>query len=99
MLQKKDLKQNTINFSKENNFFMYIKTSEYCGTNSLLVEINDVKVYYSYRTPIAVEKGGQLMISLNEWTRTTGKHLRAIDDISERVPHKILMMYLESINV
>jgi len=76
---------------------MEIKISNYCGPKSLLVEINNIKVYYSYSTPIAVEKGGQLMVCHNKWSRTTGRHLNAIDDHSERVPHKILMLYLESL--
>ena len=76
---------------------MDIKIKRYCGPNSLLVELNDIKIYYSYDTPVAVEKGGQLMVSLNEWSKTTGKHLKAIDPINERVPHKILMLYLESL--
>lgn len=40
----------------------------------------NLKVYYSYSTPVALEIDGILKVSQNQWTITTAKHLSWIDD-------------------
>ena len=39
----------------------------------------NLKVYYSYTTPVALEINGQLKVSENRWSITTGRHLTWID--------------------
>jgi len=39
----------------------------------------NLKVYYSYTTPVALEIDGQLKVSENQWSVTTGRHLTWID--------------------
>lgn len=51
-------------------------------------------VFYSYTTPVAFIKDGQLTISENVWSITTAKHLNWIEDYAgverkfHRIPHK-----------
>lgn len=48
---------------------------------------HNIKVYFSYKTVIAIEMGSNLYISDNIWSNTTGKHLNDIDpDKSKRLP-------------
>jgi hypothetical protein len=39
----------------------------------------NLKVYYSYITPVALEIDGVLKVSENQWSVTTGRHLTWID--------------------
>jgi len=39
----------------------------------------NLKVYYSYTTPVALEIDGQLKVSENQWSVTTARHLTWID--------------------
>ena len=39
----------------------------------------NLKVYYSYTTPVALEIDGVLKVSENQWSITTGRHLTWID--------------------
>jgi len=39
----------------------------------------DLRVYYSYTTPVALMIDGHLKVSQNQWSITTGKHLTWID--------------------
>jgi len=54
----------------------YLKTSKNCY---FLQEKTNLKVYYSYTTPIALEIDGVLKVSENQWSITTAKHLNWID--------------------
>lgn len=60
--------------------------------------IGDKRVYFSYETPIAFWNGSELFVSENEWSRTTGRHLNAIDggDRFNRIPHCELMSLLNN---
>ena len=55
---------------------------------------NGLVVFYSYITPVAFIKDGQLTISENVWSITTAKHLNWIEDYVGvqrkflRIPHK-----------
>ena len=40
----------------------------------------NLKVYYSYSTPVALEIDGILKVSENQWSITTAKHLSWIDN-------------------
>ena len=39
----------------------------------------NLKVFYSYTTPVALEIDGQLKVSENQWSVTTARHLTWID--------------------
>jgi len=55
----------------------YLKTTKNCY---FVQEKPNLKVYYSYTTPIALEIDGVLKVSENQWSKTTAKHLNWIDD-------------------
>lgn len=46
--------------------------------NFTVVSIGEVDYYFSYKTIIAFRKHGNLIISENIWSTTTGKHLNYI---------------------
>lgn len=49
-------------------------------SNCQFVQIGPLRVWFSYRTAIAFQVRGQnAVVSENVWSRTTGKHLAAID--------------------
>ena len=54
----------------------YLKTTKNCY---YVDEKPNLKVYYSYTTPIALEIDGVLKVSENRWSITTAKHLNWID--------------------
>ena len=56
-------------------------TQGYCpkSGNNTLVTVGDLRVYFSYSTPVAFRLDGNLVIRQNDWSTTTGKHLNAID--------------------
>ena len=48
--------------------------------NSLAFQLGDVTVYFSYETPVAFEAPGHgLVVRVNDWGPTSGKHLNWID--------------------
>lgn len=50
------------------------------GAHCLCVEVSNVTVWFSYKTPIAFQVGNQdRVVRQNDWSNTTGKHLNAID--------------------
>lgn len=49
------------------------------GTHSLMVEIGDCRIYFSYQTVIVFYDGNKMYVSENIWGNTTGKHLREIE--------------------
>ena len=55
----------------------YLKTTKNCY---FIDEKPNLRVYYSYKTPIALEIDGVLKVSQNQWSITTAKHLNWIDD-------------------
>ena len=54
----------------------YLKTTKNCY---FIDEKPNLRVYYSYTTPVALEIDGVLKVSQNQWTITTAKHLTWID--------------------
>lgn len=54
----------------------YLKTSKNCY---FVQEKPNLRVYYSYTTPVALEIDGVLKVSENQWSITTAKHLTWID--------------------
>ena len=62
------------------------KSSNY-GVNTLLVDLGNLKLWYSYRTIVAFQDCTKPLsrhnplpiVSQNQWSRTTGKHLNWID--------------------
>jgi hypothetical protein len=55
----------------------YLRTTKNCY---YVQEKPNLKVYYSYSTPIALEIDGNLKVSENQWSITTAKHLSWIDN-------------------
>lgn len=47
--------------------------------NFTRAEINGLTIWYSYETPIAFQFTGNVIVSENAWSNTTGKHLNLID--------------------
>lgn len=65
-------------------------SSDNYGRNTQYAKFGHVTVYFSYETPVAVEAPNcGLVVSQNQWGKTTGKHLNWIDDgdKNSRVPH------------
>lgn len=60
--------------------------SDNYGVNSLKVEFDNLTLYFSYKTVVALtfrDLGGLLMqpiVRQNDWSTTTGKHLNWIDN-------------------
>ena len=55
----------------------YLRTTKNCY---YVQEKPNLKVFYSYKTPVALEIDGILKVSQNQWTITTAKHLSWIDN-------------------
>ena len=59
--------------------------SSYCyngnyGTHALVADVGPIRVWQSYKTPIAFHVDGhERVVRVNSWGPTTGKHLNAID--------------------
>lgn len=49
-----------------------------------------VHVYFSYETPIALVKNGEVMITENNWGPTTGKH---INQVKRMYPEHIIVTH------
>lgn len=67
----------------------YTNHSNNYGTNSMVVHVNDLSVWFSYDTIIAFStpKTG-LVCSENNWGPTTGKHLNCIQpNKKKRISH------------
>ena len=80
------------------------RTSTYCpnttAKNAQRIDAGDVSVWYSYRTPVAVQVGdGPILVRKNEWGPTTGKHLNAIDggDKKTRVSSSDFVKHLNTV--
>ena len=66
--------------------------------NLTKISIGYTKIYFSYEMPIAFFNSKGLVISENIWTRTTGKHLNAInDDKSIRIDNDSFVERLNSL--
>jgi len=48
------------------------------GAHTLEVSVGNLTIYFSYKTPVAFETPGNLVVSENVWGCTTGKHLNWI---------------------
>ena len=70
-------------------------------TNQVLTDTeNDIQVYYSYGTIIAVRIKGKLTIAKNIWKTIAAKHLNAIDkDETIRVDYEEVQKAINSISV
>ena len=55
----------------------YLRTTKNCY---FVQEKPNLKVFYSYSTPVALEIDGILKVSENQWSMTTAKHLTWIDN-------------------
>lgn len=64
------------------------------------LQTDDMTVYFSYETPIAVIKNFEApLISNNEWRQTTGKHINYVKAHTfdyKQVPHELIMASLNT---
>jgi len=81
-----------------------MKISHYYGNsvsakaNNTLIESDNISIYYSYETIIAIKVDNELTISKNIWGSVTGKHLNAIDsDKSKRVENEVLQELIDKL--
>lgn len=77
--------------------------------NALVFDLGAVRVYFSYKTPVAystteadLQTGLRLVVRVNDWSNTTGKHLNAIDGGSKeakarRVPGDVFETRLRAV--
>jgi hypothetical protein len=65
--------------------------------NAMYVEINDLELWFSYKTVIAFRSDSHpLTVCENVWSTTTGKHLNLISrDKKSRLPYDQFMAALE----
>ena len=68
------------------------------GMNTILLELKDIHLYYSYKTIVAyVDFVDGLTICKNDFSVTTGKHLNWIsEDKSRRIPVDIFKIKLNA---
>jgi hypothetical protein len=51
------------------------KTNLSATSNTAIVTIGKLDLYFSYKTLVAFRLGTRLCVSENQWTKTTAKHL------------------------
>ena len=78
---------------------MCVRITKEMNNKLTTLYIDDKIIYFSYETPVAFWDGYKLHVSQNEWSRTTGRHLNAIDGgdkeaKEDRIPHSVLMEML-----
>ena len=66
-------------------------------SNFYILNVNEeVIIYFSYETPIALVIRGHPFVSENIWSKTTGRHLNMIEpDKDKRVPYSIVQDKIE----
>ena len=60
-------------------------------SNLYKVSIGNLDIYFSYNTAVAYEDNqGNLVVSQNQWSRTTASHLTYIDKgaVEDRIPYE-----------
>ena len=67
------------------------------STNLTKFSLGNLDIYFSYNTAVAFEDSqANLVISQNQWSSTTGKHLSYISkDVSDRIPYDQFTKELE----
>jgi hypothetical protein len=67
--------------------------------NLTAVQISDHVLYFSYKTLIAVSTKGELLVSENVWSQTTGKHLNEISTKGQRIPYDDFVQKVELLGI
>jgi hypothetical protein len=49
------------------------------AANALVFDLGELRVWFSYKTPVAFLVGSTRWVRQNRWGPTTGKHINAID--------------------
>lgn len=72
--------------------------SDNYGLNTLIVDLGTIRLYYSYQTIVAYWTAADgLVISKNQWSTTTGKHLSWIHpDKTRRIPYDEFTVKLQA---
>ena len=63
------------------------------------VTIGEVKLYFSYETCIAFEKGDKMIATQNKWGSTTGKHLNLISSKEDRISYEDFQKELNKLQI
>lgn len=72
--------------------------SQTCYPKAFKVNVGRLVLWFSYHSIIAFEYDGQLVISENAWSNTTGRHLNRISrDKKIRVPREEFLQRLDSL--
>ena len=70
------------------------------GPNFFRIDIDNVVLWFSYETCIAFAVKGHTVVSVNVWSKTTGKHLNQIDDDkSNRIPYDAFCAMLDAVRI
>lgn len=75
------------------------------NNNLTEVQIGDIRIWFSYETPVAFSIGWATpVVSENVWSNTTGRHLASIDGggkpaAKTRVPFSTFELMLKQLNV
>lgn len=65
----------------------YISFENLGTVNKNRVDIGELTIWFSYRTPVAYSFKGEFFCRQNEWSTTTGKLLNELEsDKSKRIP-------------
>ena len=75
---------------------------KYCKNsgNNTAIRIGNVCIYFSYSTVVAINVDGELFVSDNVFSTTTGKHINAINpDKSIRISRDKFEKMLDGINI
>ena len=63
-----------------------------------VITIGALQIYFSYSTPVAYRTGGDLVVSNNVWSNTTGRHLNIINpDKSIRINNQLFNSQLNDL--
>ncbi|MFA5197714.1 MAG: hypothetical protein WC437_04845 [Patescibacteria group bacterium] len=58
--------------------------------NNFMIRLKSIKIWYSYHHIVAFSINDEKYVSTNVWSRTTGKHINAIEpDHAKRMPYDV----------
>lgn len=67
---------------------MNLPSIDLVSSNFTVVHMDHMSLWFSYSTMIAFRIGADMFVSENNWSKTTGKHLNAVEsDKSKRIPY------------
>lgn len=70
------------------------------SSNATIVDVNDVRLLFSYETIVAFWKSGEGWFASNKsWSVTTSKHIKQETgiDLKDRIPHEEFVSRLDGV--